>query len=244
MAVTVRPGNQVVFVGDSITAAGWFSVTGGLVDQINAQIPTVVAPRYASLAPGASVASLASGARAATVASISTHNVNRTVNSGVPGNQTSDIVAAVASRITDYNPDVVVMLIGINDVTNAVALATIQANYDSILSQVRAWSGTVQIACVSVLWYGEQWVAGPAWSNVPSFDAQIDALNSAIQALCTTYSATYINARSPALVYETANNAPAPGVRTGILSSDGLHPNAAGQLQMGGWTVGSFTVSS
>ena len=138
----------------------------------------------------------------------------------------------------------VVLLVGINDVTNSVPEATIKANYDSILSQVRVWSGTVGIACISVLFKGEQWAAGPVWSNAASggFDAAIDACNADIQSLCVTYGCSYIDMRSLALTYETVNNAPAPGVASGILTLDGMHPNPTGQLQMGNWGIGSFQV--
>jgi lysophospholipase L1-like esterase len=243
MPAVVRPGNLVVFVGDSITQAGWFSVAGGFVDQVNAQIPTVIAPRYATLAPGSAAATVAPGAATASVASVAIQNTIRTVNSGIAGNQTADIAAAVAARITNYNPDVVVLLIGINDITFGVPFGTTMTNYESILSQVRAWSTTVQIACLSVLFYGEQWAAGPVWDNSPTYDAPIDAVNAAVQALCTTYNATYVPVRPQALTYETINNAPAPGAPSGILTLDRFHPNANGQLQIGSFSIGSFTVT-
>ncbi len=241
MAVTVRPGNKVVFVGDSITLAAWYAVTGGLVDQINAQIPTVVAPRYATLAGGARAATLAPAAVAATVAPVSIQSPIRVVNSGVSGDETANIDAAVAARITDYNPDVIVLLVGVNDVNLLESTAFITTHYGSILSQIRAWSPTVPIACLSILFIGELWGAGPVWANAK--DTALNDANTAIQGLCATYNATYIDARARALTYETVNNAPAPGAASGILTSDGIHPNATGKLQLGDWTIGSFTVT-
>lgn len=242
MTAIVRPGDTAVFVGDSITQAGWMSVAGGLVDQINAQFPVVNRPRAGALRAGATPAVLAPGARPATLAPVATQARITAINSGIAGNDTADIEAAVGPRITDHNPDVVVILIGINDVTFGVPLATIEVNYDSILSQIRAWSATVQIVCISILYYGEQWVAGPAWDNFPDFDSQIDAANDAIRDLCPLYDATFIDARADSLLYEATHNLPEPGERDGILTQDGLHPNETGQLELGAQSLPFFTV--
>lgn len=242
MAVPVAPGNLLLFVGDSRTAQAYFAVADGLIDQINAQIPTVVAPRYSSLGGGATASSLAGGATMSTVADVTIHNVVRVVNSGVGGNKTADIAADVPGRITDHDPDVVVLFVGINDITFGVPLEDTLDNYESILTQIRAWSPTVPIVCVSELWYGEQWLSGPLrWSNTPDYDAAIDAVCSGYAALASTYSATSIDVRSPFLVYESVNNVPEPGAR-GFTSDDGLHPGPVGQLQLCNEMISSFTV--
>jgi len=240
----VKRGANVVFVGDSITAQGWMSVAGGFIDQINAQIPIITAPRVAKLANGAVPATIIRApGEVVTVAPVSTQQVIRTVNSGHSGDETGDIAAAVTARITSFAPDVIVLLIGINDVFFGVNPAVSQANYDSILSQIRAWSSTVVIACLSVLTEGEQWAAGPVWSNSgPNDDAAIDSFNAFIQTLCTTYNATYVDVRSQMLTYEAAHNTPAPGVASGVLTVDRIHPNATGQVQVSTYAIQSFTV--
>lgn|SRR5678815_1983766 len=252
MAATVRPGDQVVFVGDSITAAAWMSVTGGLVDQINAQIPVVNMPRVATVAGGAAIATLAPGARAATVAAVSTQSVIRVVNSGVPGNKAADIAADVAGRITNYNPNVVVMLIGVNDAVNVTSLASFQTSIHTILSTTRAALPSCKIVVLSILWWSEQWAAGPVWNNFydpppsnPTYTPSIAEYNAILQSECAAVSGTYIDTRAPALAYEAANNTPAPGAVQGILTQDRIHPTIPlGQVQIGNWCIGSFTVTS
>src|SRR5262252_6808293 len=110
MSATVHYGANVVFVGDSITANAWYSVSGGLVDQINAQIPITTAPRFSTVAGGGVAGRVVSVTGASvTVVPVSTQPKIRTVNSGVAGNQTGDIAGAVATRITNFLPDAVVL---------------------------------------------------------------------------------------------------------------------------------------
>jgi hypothetical protein len=243
--ITVHGGKLLLFTGDSITAAGWPEVAGGFVDQINAQIPTVVAPRY-SVPTTNSGTILRPGSTSSTVRAVSHQSTIRTVNTGIAGNQTSDIAAAVPTRITNYNPDIIVILIGINDCINSISLGTSTTNYTSILTQIRAWSSTVQIACLSLLCYGEHWASGPlSWGpNAPALlDGPIAAFNSMVQGLCVTYNCTYVDARTPLLTWESQNNTPEPGLQNGPFAGGGPHPLVpSGQILLGGWVLPSFTV--
>lgn len=250
MAAIVNPGATFVAVGDSITAAGWPTVSGGLVDQINDQIPVVDEPRYSTLAGGASTSTLAGGASRASVASVATHSTINVINSGVAGNKAADIAADVAGRITDHAPDVMVLLIGVNDAINATSLASFQTSINTILSTTHSALPTCQIVVLSILWWSEQWAAGPVWNNFydpppsnPTYTPSIAEYNAILQSECAAVGGTYIDTRAPALAYEVANNTPAPGDVSGILTQDRIHPNATGQFQMGNWCIGSFTVT-
>jgi hypothetical protein len=141
---------------------------------------------------------------------------------------------------------VILLLIGINDVITGVAPATSTANYTSILTQIRAWSSTVQIACMSLLVYGEHWRSAPLrWGvNTPDLDANIDAFNTMIQGLCVTYNCTYVDARTPLLTWESTNNTPEPGLHDGPFAGGGPHPLVpSGQILVGNWSIGSFAVT-
>lgn len=236
MAVTVHYGDRIVFVGDSITAEGWWgsSTVGGTglaVDQINAQIPIIAAPRFATSTGGATVVS---GASPATVLSVSTQAAIDPVNSGVAGNKIANLAAAVASRVTDYNPQIIVVQVGINDVVAATGTGSFRTSYDSFLDQIRTWSSSVPIICLSVTLWGEQWASGPLrWNNGPSsHDIDLPPYNTEVQASCTSHGGTYIDVYQAFLVAESIQNTPEPGIAEGVLTRDHIHPTAAGQLVM------------
>jgi lysophospholipase L1-like esterase len=240
--VTIGGNQMMVAVGDSITANGYPEVAGGLNAQINAQMTPVVAPGRALLVSGAH-AVLASGAHAVVVPSSFKPTI-RYVNSGIAGNESSNIAAAVTTRITQYNPDVVLLLIGINDALSGVSTADYQANVDSILSQTKAALPHVQFVIVSVLVFGEQWDSGPLrWGNCGSIDARIDAFNVALQSEATTWGATYVDVRSNILTWLSTNNTPEPGVCNGPFAGGGPHPTIpTSEVLVGSWLIGAFSV--
>jgi hypothetical protein len=248
MAIIIRGGEKALGTGDSITAGGYLEVAGGLFDQIDAKIPTVTGPRFATAAAGSTPAVAASGSTRAIANSVSTHNTIRRFNTGIAGNLTGDIAAAVPARITNLAPDVLILLIGINDVINGMSLAAYSTpNMNTILSQTRAFSSTMQILLVSLLCYGELWAAGPplSWGpNAPQLlDGPIDAFNVMLQGMCSTYNCTYADARAQLLVWESINNAPAPGVQAGPFAGGGPHPLIpTGQVVLSNFLIGSFQV--
>lgn len=250
--VPIGASQTLVAVGDSITANDYPCIgaagvcdSQSLVGQINTAFSPVVSSARAVLASG-SRATLASGAPA-TVSQTSLHPTIAYINSGVGGNKTADIAAAVTTRITQYNPDVILLLIGVNDAINLVDIGTFTANYNSILSQIRSWSSTVQIVTLSILIYGEEYNAGPplSWAgcNGSGIDARIDSFNSVIQSLSTTYNTTYVDLRSQILTWESTNNTPAPGVCSGPFAGGGPHPTIpTSERILDGWLFPSFTV--
>jgi lysophospholipase L1-like esterase len=243
VSILIHGGERVVGVGDSITANGLWEVSTGLVDQINTQIIIPARP-YAGVVSGVQ-GTLKAGAFAATVRNVVVQNPVIYTNSGVAGNQTSDIAANVATRITNYNPNVIILLIGINDVINSVPLGTSTTNYTSILTQIRAWSSTVQIGIVSLLTYGsEQWSSGPplAWA-VNATNTAIAAFNAMEQGLAVTYNATYLNLRDPLLVWESQNNTPEPGSVNGPYAGGGPHPTVpTSEVLTATWALPYFNV--
>jgi len=157
------------------------------------------------------------------------------VNSGVGGNKIADIEADVAARITDHNPDVVVLWVGVNDASAGTLAAAFRADHDSTLAQILAWDPTVQIVCVSILLSGELWSSvGPAFAG-NAFDAAIDALNVEIAASAAAAGVTYVDIRTPGALYESQVNLPEPGNTLGFLTNDGLHVFGVGEVLVGTW---------
>ncbi len=248
MGIPVSPGTTVVFVGDSITADGWFDETlsnkGGtnlLVQQLSS-IQTVARVGSATGRVGS-----ASGHIGA-VAAVTGGGQIYAINSGIGGNQASDIEAAVPARITNYNPDVVVIEVGINDVRAVpvpVTAAAFRASYDSIIEQTQAAIPTVQIVCLSILLMREQWASAPPPAHFAGnpFDAPADipAFNAEIQASALAHGCVYVDTRPPAALLESTLNTPEPGAIDGILTTDGIHPNATGQESISDSVYPAFT---
>lgn len=148
------------------------------------------------------------------------------INSGHAGDGTNTVAAAVKTRILDHAPDILILEIGINNWT--------RQDYASILGPVRGQFPNCQIACVSILWHNEQWSSGPPiiFSNGAN-DSTLYTNNIEINDLCIQYGCVYVDMRTQAATYESTHNTPEPGVTTGIITSDGVHPNTTGQLLMG-----------
>ena len=158
--------------------------------------------------------------------------------SGIAGDEAVWLASQVHERVAIFNPDVVVPLIGINDVRVNEATAVYAAAYESILYGLRAELPNAQILVVSMLVKGEQWASNPLrWA--PSADNFIDEKNAAVQPLCTKYGAVYADVRDHALLYEQAHNTPEPGADLGILTwnVDDFHPGSTGKIQMGTWVM-------
>lgn len=249
MAINVTTGSKVVVVGDSITFQGWFSDTESLVGGtgllVNQLSSAIVGVRAGVVAAGASSATVTNSSLRATAAKVSGGGQINAINSGVSQNKIADIEGAIAARITNYSPTVVIIEIGVNDCRglNAGAptpLVTFRASYDNILTTVKATIPTVSIICVGILLVQEHWTASggihfttnpyDTGSTIPS----IEQYNTEIQASAVAHGCTYVDIRAAAAIAESVQNSPAPGAIDGILTqvSDGIHPSAAGQLVM------------
>lgn len=67
------------------------------------------------------------------------------INSAVPGDKSSHMLARFAADVLAHNPEVVVFLMGVNDGANGISLATHEANYRSMIEQVMAAGAKVVI---------------------------------------------------------------------------------------------------
>jgi lysophospholipase L1-like esterase len=241
-----RPGSRVHFVGDSITSAGWtwYAVAGGFVDQINAALPLAPVPFRAATVSGRQATN---SGRSAVSSSLQYIPLSVTA-SGVAGNKVADILADVPGRITNYNPEIVVLEVGINDAMVGGTIPDFRVSYDALLDAVITWNSAVKILCISAWMNGETWVSNPLrWAGLGA-NNRIDAVNAEIAASCTARSAncTYADIRSPTLIYESLHNTPEPGVVFGVLADapDGVHPNTTGKIQMGTYAFAYVTVST
>jgi lysophospholipase L1-like esterase len=157
------------------------------------------------------------------------------INSGVPGNRIADLDANATMRVTRYDPKLVVVEVGINDIRTGVGTSAFRTSYDSFLGKVATGSPLPALVCLSVVAFGEQWTSGPpmAWSNSgESYDAIIPGYNNEIQGSCVAHGGIFVDVYGAMLTAESMQNTPAPGLLQGVLTQDRVHPTAAGQLVM------------
>lgn len=226
MGFTVHRYDTVLWAGNSLTQFGWFSVPGGMVDQINAQIGTTSPGDQRVSSPGAGFAT--SGGLPAKIRGGAISVINR----GVSGWSSNEIFNDKANVVA-LKPNAVVLDIGVNDATLGVDPATYRSNIDGTLDAYQA-GGISQILFVSPLVDGELWThVGPAFSG-NGFDSAIDAIIVQAQASCLSHSVPFVPLRPQALTYIIANGPAEPGAAFGTLvDSSQKHPIVpAGQLWM------------
>jgi lysophospholipase L1-like esterase len=245
MPVSIAPGDTVVFCGDSITDQGVF---GPAINGIN----LLVTPRQSGASRATTRANMARGSSRGVAASVPQQPI-KAIISGTPGDTVASIAGNVANRITNHNPDVLVLFVGVNDALTATNLAAFNASYDSILSQVAAFAD-IPTLVLSIFVIGEQWATpGPVWNNSfdpppsnPGFTPSIAQYDTEIQTAVADTTLTdcdYLDLRPPTLAYEVANNTPEPGAANGILTTDNVHPTRRGQVFISNLVVAECVVS-
>lgn len=247
VSLNIRWGWPVLVNGDSITVLQWYAAAGGLRDQMNAAarlVPNAGGAVY-SAAAGPAAAQLQLGATRSLVvpgpASAPVINV-----SAVGGNsyRISDINANYATFITPYLPIPFLFLeCSVNDIVMGTDPATHLATYGAFLDRVKGDSPAVQILCMGALCNGEQWLTGP--NRYSSGLALTHPIEQNIAACCAARPGwtEYAPQCDWSLAYQVANNTPSPGVNSGILTLDGVHPNTTGQVLMGTHAMDHLTFS-
>jgi lysophospholipase L1-like esterase len=223
--VTIRRGDTIVIVGDSLVEIGSYVPLQDSVTRAFA-VPAPNYPGYATVLAGQAAVRVAPpyvsppGPPASPVT---------WVNSGVSGNRLFNIAADVPGRITQYNPTVVIIACEINDVINGFRTdLQSQTDLTTIITQTRAAIPSVRLLFVAALTHGELWTTGPVGNNAD--DALIDSKTAALQTTCDTLSVCFANPRATLWQWEQANNLSNVASGPSILTSDGIHPNDNGKL--------------
>ena len=160
------------------------------------------------------------------------------VNRGVSGNTVSDLAVRWQKDTLDVHPDVLSVLIGVNDVnsalgaTNRVSAERFESEYDSILAQARAANPQIQfMLCEPFILPGR--ANQGHWED---WQADIRKLQQVVGKLAAKYQAPVVHFQK--IFNDATNRAP---VRYWIW--DGVHPTYAGhQLMADEWVrvYGSF----
>jgi lysophospholipase L1-like esterase len=133
------------------------------------------------------------------------------------GAKTSDLLKSLLPAAVSSNPDIVTLLIGVNDIHNQVSLNDFRNNYEQILDRLTAET-TARVYAVSIPFIGADNLMLPPYQFY--FDYQTKRFNAVIKELATKYGVEYLDLYTPTLsLFKKSGR---------HYSADLFHPSAAG----------------
>lgn len=146
------------------------------------------------------------------------------VNSGINGNQTSDILSQMNERIYQYNPSKVILLIGTNDLANNKSNEEILNNIRKIIIQIKENRPYAKIYVQSIYPINE--TIQKEADNLKDYktNKRISEVNKKLKEICKEEKVTYIDTYS-ALLDENKELK-----RT--YTEDGLHLTTLGYIKV------------
>lgn len=219
--------NEINFyVGDSITVGTypyWIPYQSDTSTHIVGRAALTTAAGIGSTSTKVGIGSTSTAAALGGTAWTSTYHL-----SGNPGADVQQIIslegtwltAAVAAGTTTYYIEVGVnnaVCCGGSDVAGAQSAAL------TLISDIHTAAPSAKIAWLNIF-------SGASEQVPASTDSVVATVNGYISAAVAANSgfSYLLNIHTAQQAYETANNTPNPGVASGILTVDGLHPNNAG----------------
>ena len=138
-------------------------------------------------------------------------------NFSYQGATTDNIINDLLSSAAVSNPNIVTILVGINDAHNFVTPQKFRANYENILKTLKSKT-QAKIYAISIPKIGSNSVYLPPFNFY--FSGKVDRYNKIIKDLSAQYDVKYIDITTPTLnwVYKDGVN----------YSADSFHPSAAG----------------
>lgn len=138
-------------------------------------------------------------------------------NFSVAGAKTSDLIKYQLAETVADKPNLVTLLIGVNDIHGNVSKATFKKNYDEILNQLSQNANT-KIYAISIPYIGSSTLFWPPYQLY--FNYKTKEFNKIIKELTAVYRAQYIDIYTP-----TVNLFMESGPQ---YSADAFHPSADG----------------
>jgi lysophospholipase L1-like esterase len=158
-------------------------------------------------------------------------------NTAVVGQTTSGMLTNINTQLLATKMTDLIIMIGINDVYQAVPYSTTISNMTSIFSQIHSAYPSCHVWLVT-----PPFISAENWPNgTNAYDLQLDTRTLAIVSALIPYlgsTATVLDIKALAMAYEAANNG--GHATNGILTQgDGIHPSKPlGQTQMSGRAYG------
>jgi len=147
------------------------------------------------------------------------------INRGISGHKVVDLARRWQSDTIDLKPDLLSILIGINDLDGGVSPVDFERQYDALLSQtVKALPETRLVLCEP---FGLP--VGPRSAKATEFRSDLEARQQAVRRLATKYHAALVPFQ--AVFDDACRRAP-----TSHWIWDGIHPTYAGhQIMADAW---------
>lgn len=139
-----------------------------------------------------------------------------------PGDRSSDLIEKFLPYAISDQPDIVTILIGVNDIHGQISASDFKANYDKILSRLSSET-KARIYVVSIPYIGSNKLILPPYNFY--FDYKTKQFNKIIKELAVKYKARYID-----LYGATANLFKKSGEH---YSADLFHPSVSGYALWG-----------
>lgn len=139
------------------------------------------------------------------------------LNYSYPGARTSDLIADLLPLAIKDQPDVVTLLIGVNDIHGKVSSAKFKNHYDNILKQLKTQT-TAKINVISLPLLGSDALLWPPFNYY--YERQTLRFNEIIKDLARANNVNYIDLTGPSAEYAAANNS--------FYATDNFHPSNLG----------------
>jgi lysophospholipase L1-like esterase len=138
-------------------------------------------------------------------------------NYSVPGAKTEDLVVSFLPLAIKDNPEIVTVLIGINDIHDFVSPTDFRNNYETILSRLTAET-KAKVYVINIPFIGADELIGQPYRFY--FKQKINKYNEIIKELAAKYSAGYVDLYTPtfSLLRQSGDH----------YSIDLFHPSASG----------------
>ena len=174
------------------------------------------------------------------------------IQSGVASDTVTAVNAAIATRVTPWSPDAIIVELGTNDVTSGIVLATFQTQVNNLLTTLQN-PLTYQNGRAPrwILWVGPNMIgekfpdgANPFDTSPPAVDVNhtINDKTPILAARCAAFSVPFWNPRATVVAWETTYNLGNSGSGLLTTSADGgtgKHEVALGAEAMAGWMLDS-----
>jgi len=138
-------------------------------------------------------------------------------NFSAPGAKTKDLIDVLLTPAIKAQPDIVTVLIGVNDIHNHIGLEQFKKNYQYILNRLTKET-RAKIYLINIPAIGSNTIIVPPLDYY--FSLQTDNYNEVIKDLAAQYQASYIDLNSP-----TKNLLKEDGAHYSV---DSFHPSALG----------------
>lgn len=135
-----------------------------------------------------------------------------------PGYKTTDIIREYLDKTSAFKPDIISILIGVNDVHGfEPSAAEFRKNYETIIRRLKAET-SAEIYVIAIPNIGTKSLIWPPYNQY--YSARTQTFNSALSQLSQTYGVGYIDLYSPTQPF-AANS-------SSYYSKDDFHPSAEG----------------